>query len=145
MTIGKHTLTVYNIYSEGLPPFNNVEGYNKTVIKFGQWEDTTDRQANSNGITQINQLISVIIPKTAKTGGKKYVSPMEWESLTPAQKLITWTLKVGRDYIVFGESPEITTSYPFATMQKDYRCCLISAAEDLTNQPIMPHFEVLGI
>ena len=145
MTIGKHTLTVYNIYSEGLPPFNNVEGYNKTVIKFGQWEDTTDRQANSNGITQINQLISVIIPKTAKTGGKKYVSPMEWESLPISEKLQTWTLKVGRDYIALGETPDITTAYSITSLKKDYRLCLISQVEDLTDQPIMPHFEVLGV
>ena len=146
MTIGKHTLTIFNRYSEGgLPPFGNVEGFNRTVIKYGQWEDSTDRNATNDGRNFIEQHISIIIPKTAKTGGKKYVLPMQWESLPVNQKLLSWTLKINDTYIAYGEAPDITSTYTIAKMQADYKSCRVSGIEDLTDQPVMPHFEVLGV
>jgi hypothetical protein len=72
MILAKHTITIYNKYMNqsewtgGMPP-TALEAWNRTAVKFAQWEDTTDRQANTNGITQLNKLISIIIPKTANT------------------------------------------------------------------------------
>jgi hypothetical protein len=130
-------------WTGGMPP-TALEAWNRTVIKFGQWEDTTDRQANSSGITQINKLISVIIPKDAKTG-KKYIPPLEWAALPVEQKKLSWTLNVDADYIALGEAPEITPGYTMANMKADFRSCLIKAVDDLSNQPVLPHFEVSGV
>jgi hypothetical protein len=150
MTIAKHVLTVYNKYMNqgewagGMPP-TALEAWNRTVIKFGQWEDTTDRQADTNGITQINKLISIIIPKTANTQGKKYVTPLEWAKLPADKKILSWTLNAGVDYIAFGEGPEITSAYKITNMTAEFRCCLIKAMDDLSNQPILPHIEISGV
>jgi hypothetical protein len=146
MILAKHTITIFNRYTSGvftggMPPS---ESWSRTVIKFAQWEDTTDRQANANGITQINKLISIIIPKTADTQGKKYKPYLEWATLPVDEKLLTWTLNV-ENYIALGEAPEITSAYKITNMTADFRCCLIKAMDDLSNQPVLPHWEITGI
>jgi len=146
MTLAKHVLTVYNKYAKlpdnwqgGVPP-SNIEAWNRTVIKFGQWEDSTDKNADTGGKNFIDKHISIIIPKTANAGGKKYVKPLEWAS--PFNT--AWTLNVGA-IIAFGEAPEITGAYTMAAMKANFKNCEIRAIEDLTDQPIMPHFEILGV
>jgi len=146
MTIAKHILTVYNKFTSmpsnwqgGIPPAAS-EVWNRTVIKYGQWEDTTDKNADTSGKNFIDKHISIIIPKTAKTGGKQYKTPLEWVS--PFNT--TWTLNVGT-IIVFGEGPEITTAYAMATLKNNFKFCEIKAIEDLTDQPVLPHWEIVGI
>ena len=143
MTIGKNIITVFNKYAAGdsNSPFPPTESWNKTVIKFAQWEDTTDRQANTNGITQVNKLISIIIPKNANTQGKKYVKPLEWTRLSTEQKLLSWTLKA-EDYIFFEEVPISTIT---TDIIKQNRCCLIKTVDDLSDQPVLPHWEITGV
>jgi len=146
MILAKHVLTIYNKYMSmpsnwqgGTPPSAS-EAWNRTVIKFGQWEDSTDKNADTSGKNFIDKHISIIIPITANTGGKKYKKPLEWVS--PFNT--TWTLSIGT-IIVFGEAPEITSAYTMTNMKANFKYCEIKAIEDLTDQPIMPHFEILGI
>jgi len=149
MILAKHVLTIYNKYMNqgewtgGMPPVA-LEAWNRTVIKFGQWEDSTDRNAGNNGKNFIDKHISILIPKTAKTGGKKYIKPIQWAALAADQKVLSWSLNIG-DIIACGEAPEITSAYTITTMRADFMTCAIQAVEDLTGQPIMPHFEILGV
>jgi hypothetical protein len=145
MTIAKHILTVYNKYTGAFnPPSPPSEAWNRTVIRFGQWEDSTDRNMTQTGITNIDKHISIIIPKNAKTVGKKYVTPIQWAALSTAEKLLAWTVNAD-DIIALGETPEITSGYSMSTMRANNRACLIKSIENYFNQPIMPHIEAIGI
>jgi hypothetical protein len=146
MTIAKHTITVFNKYYGGdfQPPFPPSEAWNRTVIKFGQWEDTTDRNFTNNGITSIDKHIEVIIPKTANTMGKGFVKVVDWYKLTTDKKLTKWTVQAG-DYVFFGEAPEITTLYTMKQAMDDFKYCMIKTVEDLSDQPVLPHWEITGI
>jgi hypothetical protein len=148
MTIAKHTLTVYNKYIEGVfnppnPP-SQQEKWNRTVIRFGQWEDRTDRNFTQAGATLIDKHIEVIIPKTANTGGKKFVKSLEWGKFETAQKIQTWTVRA-EDYVVLGEGPEIAAGYTMDNLRADFRHCMVKAIEDLSDQPVLPHWEISGI
>ena len=145
MILAKHVLTVYNAVMEGQPPFPPSETWKKTVIKFGQWEDSADRNFSSQGLTTIGKHISIIIPKNANTQGKKYIPSKDFERLTADQKNKYWTLKLDKDYIALGETPDITASFTISNLYSQYRACLINAIEDLTIQPVLPHWEVIGI
>jgi len=142
MIIAKHIITVFNKYNADTPPYS--EAWARTVIKFAQWEDSTNRNFTSTGATFIDKYISIIIPKNANTEGKKYIPPKEWGLLPAAQKLLTWTLEQGSD-IFLGEVPPLAGGYTYTQARKDFVYCLIKSVEDLTNQPILPHWEVTGI
>ena len=146
MILANHTLTVYNKYhdsnvTDGMPP---ADFWNRTVIKYGQWENTSNRTGNE-GRNFIEKLVLIIIPKTAKTGGKQYVPPQEWTKLPVDKKLLTWTLQVDADQIAWGEAPEITDHYPMATMRQNFENCLIKIVKDLCDQPLLPHWEITAI
>jgi len=145
MILAKQIITVYNKYSGLLnPPMPPTEGWNKTVIRFAQWEDATDRNATQAGVTFIDKHISILIPKTANTMNKNYVKNIDWAKLAVDQKLLTWTLKP-EDYIALGETPDITSVFTISNLVANYKCCLIKSIEDLSDQPILPHWEVAGI
>jgi hypothetical protein len=146
MTIAKHTITVINVFSDTvwnppLPPTGKTT-YSRTVFKNCQWEDQSDRQANNNGITQINKLISIIIPKAK--GMKPYKKNEDYVKLPTDQKANFWTLKTEEE-IFLGEVPEITDLYKIENARKDFRYCMIKGIDDLSDQPVLPHFEVTGI
>ncbi|MCL2174574.1 MAG: hypothetical protein FWB73_00885 [Treponema sp.] len=145
MILAKHVLTVYNVSNEGVPPFGGSDVWRKTIIKFGQWEDSADRNSATDGRSVISKHISIIIPKNADTQGKKYILSGDYAKLTADQKNKYWTLKLGSDYIAFGETPDITSSFTISSLQNQYKACLISAVEDLTIQPVLPHYEIVGI
>ena len=146
MTIAKHTITVVNTYSDIVfqPPLPPVGGttYKRTVFKNCQWEDVTDRQADSGGLTQINKLISIIIPKIK--GMKPYLPYADYAKLDNSQKPNYWTLKTEWE-IFLGEVPEITGTYTMENARADFRHCMIKGIEDLSDQPVLPHWEVTGI
>ena len=141
MILAKHIITVINSF---MTHPSGKTAYNRTVIKYVQWEDTTDRNYMSSGATFIDKHISIIIPKTADTQGKKYVPAKEWGLLPEAQQLLTWTLEPNTD-IFYGEVPELTGGYTYTQVRKDFRYCLVKTIDDLANQPIMPHWEIVGI
>ena len=143
--LAKHTLTVYNkIAGVFIPPFPPSESWQRTIIKFAQWEDQTDLNANGNGRNTIDKHISIIIPKNAKSQGRKYLTHIEWNKLQSGQDKY-WTLIIESTMIALGETPDISASMTITDLQKQYKSCLVSAVEDLTIQPILPHFEVVGI
>jgi hypothetical protein len=143
--IAEHTLTVFNKYlGVSTPPFGATEAWNRTVIKYGQWENTTDRNFDGNGVITIGKSISVIIPQNADTGGKEFLNEIEWNKLPADQKIKYWTLRTD-DYVFFGEVPELTTGYTMTNARADHRHCLVKAVDDYADQPILPHWEVTGI
>jgi hypothetical protein len=144
MTIAKHTLTIFNKSVTVNPPFGSTDVWNRTVIKFGQWENNTDRNFDGNGITSIGKHIDIIIPKKVDTGGKGFLKEIDWNKLPADQKPTKWTLRA-EDYIFFGEVPELTTAYTITNARADYRYCLIKAISDYTDQPVLPHWELAGI
>lgn len=146
MILAKHILTVYNkVTGVFVPPFPPSESWQRTIIKFAQWEDQTDLNANGDGRNTVDKHISIIIPKNANTQGRKYLSPTEWNKLTNGEQSKYWALIIGSTYIALGETPEITSSLTISQLQSQYKSCVVSAAEDLTIQPILPHIEVIGI
>jgi len=145
MILAKHTLTIYNAVMEGQPPFPPSEVWKKTVVKFGQWEDSADRNFSSQGLTTIGKHISIIIPKNADMQGKKYLPSGEYARLTGDQINKHWTLKLDKDYIALGETPDITSSFTISNLISQYRVCLVNALEDLTIQNILPHWEIIGV
>jgi len=145
MILAKHVLTVYNSVLVGLPPFPSSEAWYKTTIKFGQWEDTADRNFSSQGLTTIGKHISIIIPKNVNAQGKKYITSGDYERLSTDQKNNYWTLKLDKDIIAFGETPDITSSFTITNLRNQYKTCLVSAIEDLTIQPVLPHWEIVGV
>ena len=153
MTIAKHTITIFNTYFidgatdydpyDPRPPsaFPPTTAYSRTILKC-QWEDTIDRQANTNGITQVNNLISIIIPKVK--GMKPYLPRADYDKLDNAQKPNYWTLATSGE-VFLGEVPEITAIYKMENARNDFRHCIIKGIEDYFNQPVLPHFEITGI
>ena len=153
MTIAKHTITIFNTYimetEEERDPYDprppsvsQTTVYSRTVLKNCQWEDTIDRQANTNGLTQVNNLISIIIPKTK--GMKLYKKDFEFNKIPVEQRANYWTLVTSGE-IFLGEVPEITPLYTIENARADFRKCIIKGIEDLSDQPVLPHWEITGI
>jgi hypothetical protein len=139
--IAEHTLTVFNKYlGVSTPPFGATEAWNRTVIRYGQWEDDVVREF-ANGIINTGKQILVLIKTNADTGGKEFLNEIEWNKLPADQKVKHWTLRTD-DYVFFGEVPE---GYTVTNAKADHRHCLIKAVDDYSDQPILPHWEVTGI
>jgi hypothetical protein len=124
-------------------PFAPDETWDRSVIKYAQWDDVKDRNFANNGVIVIGSHVEIIIPKTANAGGKDYINPIDWNKLPEEQKLEKWTLSVG-DYVFFGDAPEITDAYTMKQAKDNFKSCAIKAIDDLSNQPILPHWEVAG-
>ena len=150
MTIAKNTITIFNTYAKEAerdpmdfrPPGPAETVYSRTVFKNCQWEDTVDRQANTNGLTQVNNLISIIIPKTK--GMKPYKKDFEYNKLPVDLKANYWTLVTSGE-IFLGEVPEITPLYTIENARADFRKYIIKGIEDLSDQPVLPHWEITGV
>jgi len=146
MILAKHVLSVYNEFMPpffgGLPP---AAIWQKTLIKYAQWEDAADRNSTQAGMTSIDKHIRIIIPKNANTQGRKYIPFREFEFLPAEQKPSYWTLKINSSIICLGDTPEITSQFPSHNIKEQFSNCLVKAIEDLTIQPILPHWEIIGI
>jgi len=146
MTLAKHTLTVFSqLPGVFIPPFPpQPGGWNRTVIKYGQWENATDRNVTGEGATFIDKHIGIIIPKAADAMGKGFLNEIDWNRLPVAERREKWTLRIG-DIVVFGEAPEISGPVTIDTVRADFRHCLVKSVEDLTKQPVLPHWAIVGI
>jgi hypothetical protein len=141
--IAEHTLTVFNKYmGVSTPPFGATEVWNRTVIKYGQWEDDVVREF-ANGIINTGKQILVLIETNADTGGKEFLGEIEWNKLSADQKIKYWTLRTD-DNVFFGEVPELTATYTIASAKKDFKHCLIQTVADLSNLH-RPHWEITGV
>jgi MFS superfamily sulfate permease-like transporter len=135
--IPKHTLTIFNKYTEiTTPPFT--EAWNRTVIKYGQWEDDVVREF-ANSIINTAKQVNIIIRANADTEGKEFLDEIEWNKLPADQKVKYWTLRMD-DYVFFGEVPELTT---IASAKKDFKHCLINGV--VHDMDHIPHWEVTGV
>ena len=139
------TITVYNSYLIDDPPSSYPKTlYRRTVIYKVQWTDDVHRSHSSEGRFFISKIASVIIPKDANTGGKRFIEPKEYAKLPPGDSS-HWTLATS-DIIVKGVCPaEITDSYSIAQLKKDYNATDIQGYSDMTDQPYLPHWDVQGV
>jgi hypothetical protein len=143
------TITLYNRYSIGLPPFPQKAGYKKTVIKNVMWKDKVHYTLDGNGKSFIVQTVSITIPAEAEIeDGKKYITPAGYAKLAVDDNKY-WTLNIDRanpDIMVLGECPAvITDSYTITQLKKDYKTTDIAAVSDSTNQDVLPQWKVQGI
>jgi len=150
MILAKHTISIFNRFLDGVPPFFQggrppAESYNKTLVRYAQWEDSADRNSANDGRTSIDKHIQIIIPLKADTQGRKYIGYRDYELLPNEQKLNFWTLKINECIIAFGDAPELSSSFTIEKLKESYKHCLVKAVEDLTLQPILPHWEIVGI
>jgi hypothetical protein len=124
-SIYRDTITVYNRRAGAIarPPFPPTAArWERTVIKGTRFRNSTQVNATSEGASFIAQTVSVTIPESADTGGKKYVQPSDYARL-PQDDQKHWTVRSDRanpDFIVFGEAPEITEAYTIEDLQREY-------------------------
>jgi hypothetical protein len=143
------TITLYNRYSIGLPPFPPKVGYKKTVIKNVMWKDTVHNNSDSAGKSYVDQTVSITIPLEADIeADKKYITPADYAKLAVDDNS-RWTLNIDRanpDIIVLGECPaEIIESYTITQLKRDYKTTDIAAVSDSTNQNVLPQWKVSGV
>lgn len=148
MILTKSVLSIYNSYQSETfnPPFppTTQTAWDRTIIKYGQWEDVTDRGMGADGKNMIDTHVSIIIPKKAKTEGKKYLDWKEY-SLLKADWDQYWTLNpsnTNRTIIVLGEGKEIDSSYTIAQLQKEFKSCVIRAFEEFD---LLKHWEITAV
>ena len=139
------TVTLYNRFSQGQPPFPPTVGYNRTVIKGVSWKDKINTNQASDGKSFIDQTVSITIPLEAECR-KKYINPKEYIKLTDFDE--HWTLNIdpaNPDIITYGESPEIEGAYTIAQLRRDHKTVDIRAVSDSTEQNILPMWKVSGV
>ncbi|MCL2879046.1 MAG: hypothetical protein FWF29_02260 [Treponema sp.] len=139
------TVTVYNCYSESLPPFPPKVKYSRTVIRNVMWKDNVHVNTDSGGKNFIGQTVSVTIPLEAVTD-KKYIRPADY-AIVHKDKF--WTLNIDKanpDVIVFGEcTAEITDTYTISNLKKDCKTADVQAVSDSTDQGILPMWKIEGV
>jgi hypothetical protein len=143
------TITIYNRFPVGLPPFPPRVRFDRTVIRNVMWKDATHNNPDSNGRSFIDQTVSITIPKEAKAdGNKQYIDPVGYSRL-PIDDTNHWTLNndpSNPDVIVFGDCPkEINDLYTITQLQRDYKTMIIKSVSDSTNQGILPMWKVTGV
>jgi hypothetical protein len=145
MSFYTDVITVYNLYSEGSPPFPPKIMYEKTVIRNVMWKNKTHVNSDNSGKNFICQTVSITIPLEAVMN-KKFIPPVEYAA---ADKKKHWTLNVDKanpDIVVLGEcDKEITDLYTMADLKRDYVTTSIHAVSDTTNQGILPMWKVSGV
>lgn len=149
-TLGQDTITIVNEWVEEgawLPPFPpgpDVTKYQNTVVKFGQWEDTTELDTNNLGRSTIKS-VTIFIPLDAQfTNKRKYMRNEDFVKLPPDQKENYFTLKT-KTAIFLGEVPPISSLYSITQARQDFTNVIIEAINNYSNNDIIPHFELVGI
>ena len=139
------TVTVYNSYMVGgLPPFGNITKWERAVLKGVHWEETIDRNPDSQGRAHINQSVLILIPKDVDKGGKTYINPEEYARV-PNDIEGYWTLTFGTSeptFIMLGEGRELNDLYPIASLMRDHRVVKVEGVSDTLDSPVLPHLEV---
>ena len=149
-TLGQDTLTIINSWLElglFLPPFiqyPDIQRNQKTLVKYGQWEQATDKDTNNISRFTV-QSVNIYIPLDAKvTPKRKYIPYKKFDSTPDDQKVNFWTVRPDQ-YIFLGDVPEITELYTLDMAIKDFPVTRVNAINDLTNNDIIPHLEIIGI
>jgi hypothetical protein len=142
------TITVYNRFPVGLPPFPPRVRFDRTVIRNVMWKDTSKVSPDSTGKSFIDQIVEITIPLEAKIeNDKKYIRPQDYARL-PVDDNSHWTLNTDEnnpDIVVFGDCPkEINDLYTITQLQRDYKTMIIKSVSDSTNQSILPMWKVTG-
>ena len=147
MNLYNDSITIYNRYSVGLPPFPPRVRYDRTFIKNVHWEDETVTNPDSNGRPTISQTALVLIPADADQSGKTYIGPNEFAKLSNDTDNY-WTANAdpsNPDFIVLGEGREINDLYTVDNLRRDYKTIVIHAIANMLNSNILPHLEIRGL
>ena len=141
------TVTIYNRYFHGLPPFPPTVKYERTVISGVHWEDEVITNPDSGGRPTISQTATVLIPVDADQGGKTYLTPEEYAKMSN-DTVNYWTAQIdptNPDYVVLGEGRELNDLYTIDSLKRDHRTIAINGVADMWQSSIQPHLEITGL
>ena len=130
------TISVYNSYSHGLPPWN-ITRHERAIIRGVVWQEQVERNPDSSGKTTISQSVLIIIPKGADQGGKTYIDPVEYAKLSnDAENYWTLSYSVSEPtYIVLGEGRELNDLYTIQSLMRDHRVVEVKGVSDHLDFP----------
>ena len=136
--LNQATITIYNSYTTGgLPPFGNIQRWEKTVIHGVAWNDQIDRNPKSDGKTAIDQTVLITIPKLSMPTDKEYIDPAEYSKL-PNDAENFWTLSFSTTeptYIMLGEGRDLNDLYNINSLRRDERVVTVAGVSDHLNFP----------
>ena len=137
------TITVYNAHKN----VDKTEIWNRTVIRGCEYKYSADKTVSGSGSIVFTQLLTVVIPGEADTGGKQYIDAVGYEKLPDGEieKYFTFNSRNNHDMIVAGEcEKEISQSYKITDLQKDYqKSGTIVSLEDNTEGTMLKHWKVV--
>lgn len=136
------TITLYNAYKDGKEIY-----WNRTVVRECEYKYSSVRTTGQNGAIIYTPLLTVVIPVSADTAGKKYIDAFSYEKLTPEEVTGYFTFNVANkhDVIVAGEcDKEITDSYKITDLQKEIeKSGTIISFDDNTDVKRLKHWKVV--
>lgn len=145
--INNDTISIYNKFTIGLPPFPPTTKYQLTIIRGCHWEDEVLTNPDSSGRPNISQTALILIPADADQSGKTYIDPKQYASM-PNDTDKYWTAQidlVNPDYIVLGEGRELNDLYTIDSLKRDFKTVAIQAVADTLSSNILPHIEIRGL
>jgi len=145
--INPRTITIYNRYMVGLPPFPPSVRYEATRIYGCHYEDEVLTNPDSGGRPTIGQTATVLIPVDADQSGKTYVKSERYANM-PNDTTNYWTANKdpsNPDYFILGEGRELNDLYTIESLKRDHRVFAIQGVADSWESSIQPHLEIAGI
>lgn len=136
------TITLYNAYRK-----DKEICWNRTTVRGCEYRYSSARTTGQNGTVVFTPLLTVVIPVTADTQGRKYIDSYEYAKLSPEEIANYFTFNVANkhDVIVAGEcDKEITDSYKITDLQKEIeKSGTIISLDDNTDVKRLKHWKVV--
>ena len=145
--IENKTVTIYNRFFHGLPPFPPTVKYERTVLQGCHWQDEVITNPDNGGRPTISQTATILIPVDADQSGKTYLAPEEYAKMSN-DTVNYWTAQIdptNPDYVVLGEGRDLNDLYTIESLKRDHRTIAINGVADMWNSSIQPHLEVRGL
>jgi hypothetical protein len=141
-------ITLYNSYSYKSGAIIKTR-WDRTILTGVQWKADANRNVTGNGVSNMDNTVSITIPASVKAeGDRTYIAPEKYVYL-PQDDMSHWTLNYKQgDVIVHGPcTQEITDLYTITQLKKDFEACDIKAVSDSTNfeVPELRQWKVRGI
>lgn len=134
------TITIFNYHAIS-------KTWHRTVIHGVFYRYGSERTVTSSGEVMFTQLLTIIIPVEADTGGKTYIDAVSYSEMRQEALGDFWTINPmkNHDVIVCGEvASEISEAYTITDLQKEFqKSGTVCSLSDNTDVPMLKHYKVV--
>lgn len=134
------TITIFNYHAAS-------KTWHRTVIHGVSYRYGAERTVASSGAVVFTQLLTIIIPVEADSGGKAYIDAVSYSGMRQDALGDFWTINPmkNQDVIVCGEvASEISDAYTITDLQKEFqKSGTVCSFSDNTDAPMLKHYKVV--